>query len=71
MYGKDGRKINFQTDGEVMLHPVSNEFAGGVLTLHDVTTFTNEITEMRKRDEERFKEICNTMPHLVSALLLT
>ena len=51
--------------GEAIRDDSTGEFLAGVVTGRDVTVMTEEITQIKERDEERFKLICDTMPQLV------
>lgn len=65
IYREDGRKLVFDMLGEAIRDDSTGEFLAGVVTGRDVTMMTEEITEMKKKDEERFRLICDTMPQLV------
>jgi PAS domain S-box-containing protein len=65
MYDADGRKIVFDVLGEAIRDEETGEFLAGVITCRDVTQMTEEITQIREQDAERFKLICDTMPQLV------
>ena len=66
MLGSDGSKIVFDTLGEAIRDNTTGEFLAGVVTCRDVTKMAQEITQIKEKDEERFKLICDTMPQLVS-----
>ncbi|KAI8285409.1 Two-component system protein A [Colletotrichum sp. SAR 10_98] len=65
MMENTGKKIVYDVLGEAIRDDATGEFLAGVVTFRDVTKMTEEITEIRERDEERFKLICDTMPQLV------
>lgn len=65
MYDDEGNKRLFDVVGEDIRDDATGEFLAGVVTAQDVTEMTNEITEIKEQDEERFKQICETMPQLV------
>ncbi|KFA54913.1 hypothetical protein S40293_02298 [Stachybotrys chartarum IBT 40293] len=65
LYNEDGKKIIYDVLGEAIHDEVTGEFLAGVVTGRDVTLMTEEITQIKARDEERFKLICDTMPQLV------
>ncbi|KAH7321317.1 hypothetical protein B0I35DRAFT_211892 [Stachybotrys elegans] len=65
IYDKDGKKVVYDVLGEAIRDETTGEFLAGVVTGRDVTGMQKEITEIRERDEERFKLICDTMPQLV------
>lgn len=59
------RKLVFDVVGEAIHNESTGELLAGVVTFRDVTEITVEMTQIRERDEERFKLICETMPQLV------
>lgn len=65
MHDASGNRVVYDVLGEIICDDKSNEFLAGVVTFQDVTDMTAEITQIRERDEERFKIICDTMPQLV------
>lgn len=65
MYDAEDRKIVFDMLGEAICDDTTHEFLAGVITCCDVTVMTEEITQIKERDEERFRVICDTMPQLV------
>ncbi|KAK7429184.1 hypothetical protein QQZ08_004194 [Neonectria magnoliae] len=65
MYDDQGKKLVFDILGEAIRDDATGEFLAGVVTGRDVTLMTKEISEIKERDEERFKLICDTMPQLV------
>lgn len=65
VYDANGKKIVLDIVGEAICEPVTGEFLAGVITGRDVTSITQEIEEIKERDEERFRLICDTMPQLV------
>ncbi|TDZ20275.1 Histidine protein kinase NIK1 [Colletotrichum orbiculare MAFF 240422] len=65
MIDHNGKKQVYDALGEAIRDDGTGEFLAGVVTFRDVTNLTEEITEIRQRDEERFKLICDTMPQLV------
>ncbi|KAM5355536.1 hypothetical protein ACJ41O_002182 [Fusarium nematophilum] len=62
---ENGKKLVFDVLGEAIRDDTTGEFLAGVVTGRDVTVMTEEITQIKERDEERFKLICDTMPQLV------
>lgn len=66
MQRADGTKIVFDALGEAVRDNTTGEFLAGVVTCRDVTKMAQEITQIKEKDEERFKLICDTMPQLVS-----
>ncbi|KAI8719300.1 hypothetical protein NCS52_00710600 [Fusarium sp. LHS14.1] len=65
MYDEAGKKLVFDVLGEAIRDDSTGDFLAGVVTGRDVTVMTEEITQIKERDEERFKLICDTMPQLV------
>lgn len=65
MIDKEGTKIVFDVLGEAITDDATGEFLAGVVTFRDVTDMAQEITDIKEREEERFKLICDTMPQLV------
>ncbi|KAF5019883.1 hypothetical protein F66182_8119 [Fusarium sp. NRRL 66182] len=65
MYDENGSRRVFDALGEAIRDDSTGEFLAGVVTGRDVTVMTEEITQIKERDEERFKLICDTMPQLV------
>ncbi|KAL2108976.1 hypothetical protein VUR80DRAFT_3133 [Thermomyces stellatus] len=63
-YDRSGRRFICDARGELIRDETGEVFAG-LVSLTDVTRFTEEILELRELSEERFKQICNTMPQLV------
>lgn len=61
----DGKKLVHDVLGEAIRDDTTGEFLAGVVTGRDVTIMSEEITQIKVRDEERFKHICDTMPQLV------
>jgi PAS domain S-box-containing protein len=67
-YRPDGQKVVFDVLGEAIRDDTTSEFLAGVVTCRDVTTMTDEIVQIKERDEEReehFRLICDTMPQMV------
>ncbi|KAM4058100.1 histidine kinase-, DNA gyrase b-, and HSP90-like ATPase domain-containing protein [Hirsutella rhossiliensis] len=65
MYDGEGKKVVLDVLGEAIRDDNTGEFLAGVVTGHDVTIMTEEMTQIKERDDERFKLICDTMPQLV------
>lgn len=65
MHDPSGSRVVYDVLGEVICDEKTGEFLAGVVTFQDVTDMTAEIVQIRERDEERFKIICDTMPQLV------
>ncbi|KAG5999906.1 hypothetical protein E4U54_001617 [Claviceps lovelessii] len=62
---RDGRRLVHDILGETIRDGVTGEFLAGVVTGRDVTVMSEAITQIKERDDERFKLICDTMPQLV------
>lgn len=65
MCDRSGKRLVFDVEGSAIRDDHTGEFLAGVVTCRDVTRITEEISEIRAADEERFKLICDTMPQLV------
>ncbi|KAG6226021.1 hypothetical protein E4U26_002635 [Claviceps purpurea] len=61
----DGRRLVHDVLGEVIRDDTTGEVLAGVVTGRDVTVMSEAITQIKERDDERFKLICDTMPQLV------
>ncbi|KAH9988371.1 hypothetical protein F4779DRAFT_611047 [Xylariaceae sp. FL0662B] len=58
-------RIVYDVLGELITDDQTGEVVGGVMTCRDVTHLTQEISQIKEADEERFKLICDTMPQMV------
>jgi PAS domain S-box-containing protein len=65
LFNHDGKKIIHDILGEVIRDDVTGELLAAVITGRDMTVIKKEITQIKERDDERFKLICDTMPQLV------
>lgn len=65
IYNARKEKLLFDVVGEAIHNETTGEFLAGVVTFRDVTDITVEMTQIRERDEERFKLVCDSMPQLV------
>ena len=65
VYDENRKKTVLDLVGEAIREPLTGEFLAGVITGRDVTSIAQEIEEIKERDDERFKLICDTMPQLV------
>lgn len=65
MCTSDGRRLVHDILGEAIRDDTTGEFLAGVVTGRDVTVMSEAITQIKERDDERFKLICDTMPQLV------
>jgi len=59
------RKMIFDCLGEAIRDPDTGEFLAGVLTCRDITKLTNEINEIKEKDDQRFQLICDSMPQMI------
>lgn len=67
LIGRDGRRIVYNALSEAIRDDETGEFLAGVITCQDVTDMAKEIDQIKERNAERFKIICDTMPQLVSS----
>jgi len=58
-------KITYDVLGEVITDDETGEIVAGVVTCRDVTMLTNEITQIKEADEERFQIICDSLPQMI------
>ena len=65
LYDKTGRRLICDARGELLRDDTTGEVFAGLISLTDVTRFAEEISEIKEHGEQRFKQICNTMPQLV------
>lgn len=65
--GQDGRKVVYNALSEAIRDDATGEFLAGVITCQDVTDMAKEIDQIKERNAERFKLMCDTMPQLVSS----
>jgi hypothetical protein len=57
-------KIVFDCLGEAIRDDVTGEFLAGIVTCRDITSMTEQINEMREKDEQRFQLICDSMSQM-------
>lgn len=62
---RDGKKMVLDILAEAIRDEDTDEFLAGVVTCRDVTKMANEIDQIKARDAERFKTICDIIPQLV------
>ena len=65
VYDGNGRPLLCDARGELIRDDATGEVFAGLISLTDVTRFAEKISEIKEHGEERFKQICNTMPQLV------
>lgn len=61
----DGKRLVLDILAEAILDEETDEFLAGIITCRDVTKMAKEIDQIKERDAERFKTICEIMPQLV------
>ncbi|KUI70124.1 Two-component system protein A [Cytospora mali] len=62
---QNGRRIVYNALSEAIRDDETGEFLAGVITCQDVTDMAKEIDQIKERNAESFKLICDTMPQLV------
>lgn len=67
IFDREGRKIVYNALSEAIRDDNTGEFLAGVITCQDVTDMAKEIDQIKERNAERFKLMCDTMPQLVSS----
>ncbi|PSR80386.1 hypothetical protein BD289DRAFT_374117 [Coniella lustricola] len=60
-----GKRLVLDILAEAINDEDTGEFLAGIITCRDVTKLTKEIDQMKERDAERFKTICDIIPQLV------
>ena len=65
LINRSGKRLIYDYLGEAIRDDTTGEFLAGVVTGRDVTTMSEEITQIKERGDEQFKLICDTMPQLV------
>ena len=60
-----GGKLILDCLGEAIRDENTGEFLAGMITCRDITRVTNEINEIKEKDEQRFHLICDSMPQLI------
>ena len=56
------RKVVFDCLGEAIRDANTGEFLAGMVTCRDITEMTEQINEIKEKDEQRFQLICDSMP---------
>jgi PAS domain S-box-containing protein len=59
------RKMVFDCLGEALRDEDTGEFLAGILTCRDITSMTQQINEIKEKDEQRFELICDSMPQMI------
>jgi hypothetical protein len=66
MYDPDtGNKIVFDCLGEALRDEHTGEFLAGIITCRDITSMTEQMNEIKEKDEQRFELICESMPQMI------
>lgn len=60
-----GDKVVFDALGEAITDETTGEFLAGVVTCRDITKVSNEISEIKDREEQRFQLICASLPQMI------
>ena len=59
------RKLTFDCLGEAIRDTTTGEFLAGIVTCRDITSMTEQINEIKEKDEQRFQMICDSMPQMI------
>lgn len=59
------QKVFLDCLGEAIRDPETGEFLAGVVTCRDITSMTNQINEIKEKDDQRFQLICDSMPQMI------
>ena len=59
------RRLTFEVNGQGAFDDKTGEFLAGVVTLRDVTEYTNIIKSQSDQNEQQFELICDTMPQML------
>lgn len=59
------RKIILDCLGEAIRDENTGEFLAGMLTCRDITQMTEQINQIKEKDEQRFQLICDSMPQMI------
>lgn len=60
-----GSKIFLDCLGEAIRDEYTGEFLAGMVTCRDITSLTEQINEIKEKDEQRFQLICDSMPQMI------
>jgi PAS domain-containing protein len=60
-----GSKIVFDCLGEALRDEHTGEFLAGIITCRDITSMTEQMNEIKEKDEQRFELICESMPQMI------
>jgi PAS domain S-box-containing protein len=59
------RKMVFDCLGEAIRDENTGEFLAGMVTCRDITEVTQQISDIKEKDEQRFQLICDSMPQMI------
>jgi hypothetical protein len=59
------RKLVMDCLGEALRDEHTGEFLAGIVICRDVTSMTEQINEIKEKDEQRFELICDSMPQMI------
>ena len=59
------RQIVFDCLGEAIRDESTGEFMAGMVTCRDITEVTQQISDIKEKDEQRFQLICDSMPQMI------
>ncbi|KUJ24103.1 uncharacterized protein LY89DRAFT_12234 [Mollisia scopiformis] len=59
------KKIVFDVLGEAIRDENTGEFLAGIVTCRDITSMTQQINDIKEKDEQRFQLICDSMPQMI------
>jgi PAS domain-containing protein len=59
------RKLTYDCLGEAIRDTTTGEFLAGIVTCRDITSMTEQINEIKEKDEQRFQMICDSMPQMI------
>jgi hypothetical protein len=59
------RRLVFDCLGEALRDQHTGEFLAGILICRDITSMTEQMNEIKEKDEQRFELICDSMPQMI------
>jgi PAS domain-containing protein len=65
IHPETGRKLVLDCLGEAIRDKDTGEFLAGMVTCRDITSMTEQIQELKEKDEQRFQLICDSMPQMI------
>jgi PAS domain-containing protein len=60
-----GHKLILECSGEAMKDECTGEFLAGMITARDITDITEQIKEIKDKDDRQFQLICDSMPQMI------